>query len=77
MFQDMIDEATWIDDAETKSAAQEKLKVMDQMLGYPDELLDEDLVSGIYENVTIDLAASFLSNALSVLRNDAANKFSK
>ena len=73
----MIDEAEWIDDSATKKAAHKKLEVMEQMLGYPDELLDEDLVSGIYANVTVDLGASFLSNALTVLRNNAVNKFSK
>ena len=73
----MIDEAVWIDDDMTKKAALKKLEVMEQMLGYPDELLDEALVSAIYEDVDVDEDAPFLKNGLGVLRSNVVNSFSK
>eukprot|EP00094_Tigriopus_californicus_P006423 TCALIF_06186-PA protein Name:"Similar to MMEL1 Membrane metallo-endopeptidase-like 1 (Homo sapiens)" AED:0.09 eAED:0.09 QI:0/0.5/0.4/0.8/0.25/0.6/5/97/656 len=49
-FSDLIVNSNWMDDA-TIGEAQAKLDRMDQMIGYPDELLDEEKVTSLYEGL--------------------------
>ncbi|XP_059088728.1 neprilysin-2-like [Tigriopus californicus] len=51
-FSDLIVNSNWMDDA-TIGEAQAKLDRMDQMIGYPDELLDEEKVTSLYEGLEV------------------------
>ncbi|TRY81157.1 hypothetical protein TCAL_12081 [Tigriopus californicus] len=51
-FSELIVNSNWMDDA-TIGEAQAKLDRMDQMIGYPDELLDEEKVTSLYEGLEV------------------------
>ena len=47
-FAHMLHELSWMDE-ETKSEAKKKLEMMDQLIAYPDQLLDKDTIDGFYK----------------------------
>ncbi|XP_013771859.1 membrane metallo-endopeptidase-like 1 [Limulus polyphemus] len=51
-FVKMLDELHWMDE-KTKQKAKEKAHAIQSHIGYPDELLDEDKLTELYENLTV------------------------
>ena len=43
----MLEKVEWMDD-KTKERAKEKLNKMDQLIAYPDELLNQKIIDGFY-----------------------------
>ncbi|KPM06635.1 Neprilysin 2-like protein [Sarcoptes scabiei] len=58
-----INYATWMD-SRTKQSALDKLASMNFRIGYPDELLDDDLISKYYENLT--LTENYFENVIAL-----------
>ena len=48
-FKKVVEEVNWMDPL-TKSRALKKLEVMNNMIGYPDELTNEDIVTSTCAN---------------------------
>eukprot|EP00095_Tigriopus_kingsejongensis_P002953 snap_masked-scaffold243_size241480-processed-gene-1.14 protein:Tk02953 transcript:snap_masked-scaffold243_size241480-processed-gene-1.14-mRNA-1 annotation:"PREDICTED: neprilysin-2-like" len=65
-FKEILDDIDWMDDG-TKGKAYEKLAAMDQMIGFPDEILEEDKVTSMYKGVQIQEGQHF-QNILSLRR---------
>ena len=65
-FHGIIEDLDWMDD-ETKTKAQEKLNKMGQFIGYPEEILDEEIVEGFYEGLSMD-ESKYFDNLLSLAR---------
>ncbi len=59
-FTKIIDDLDWMDQ-KTKAKARQKMLKMDEFIGYPDELLDEEKVDGHHRGVDID-AGDFFGN---------------
>lgn len=57
-FKNMIEDADWLDEI-TREAALLKLHKMVSLVGYPDELFDDEILIKHYENITVDEAKLF------------------
>ncbi|CAM6054380.1 unnamed protein product [Sphagnum tenellum] len=67
----MLEDADWLDN-KTKHEAQHKLSAMKQFVGYPDEILDKNVVDELFDGVEMDEettleTASGLSSGISSL----------
>uniref|UniRef100_T1IPL6 Peptidase M13 N-terminal domain-containing protein n=1 Tax=Strigamia maritima TaxID=126957 RepID=T1IPL6_STRMM len=69
-FRKILDEVTWMDSG-TKEKAQDKLSGITKHVAYPDELLNNRLLDGLYQNITITSDDHF-ANLMSI-RRYAAN----
>lgn len=65
-FSELIVNSNWMDDV-TISKAQAKLDRMGQMIGYPDELLNEELVSNLYRGLQVS-EDQYLQNHLNRIK---------
>ncbi|KAJ9601452.1 hypothetical protein L9F63_000369, partial [Diploptera punctata] len=65
-FQELLSQTTWIDD-ETKELAAEKVNAMMLRIGYPDFILNPDILNEKYKTVRINLY-EFFENILNVLK---------
>jgi membrane metallo-endopeptidase-like protein 1 len=51
-FNDILDDIEWLDE-DTKESARLKLNFMDQVVGYSDEILEQDKIDGVYEDIEV------------------------
>lgn len=63
-------------DEDTKVKALDKLSKMDQMVAYPDEILDEELVAGEYANVIVK-PGRYFDNAISIGLNGKIDSYNE
>jgi len=77
-FENILRKVTWMDE-QTRQAAINKLHAMGQLIGYPEELLDNDKLENYYEKLEIDPNSYFLSalNVNSFETDYAFNKLRK
>ncbi|KAH7638002.1 neprilysin 2-like protein [Dermatophagoides farinae] len=67
-----IAHADWMD-TETRKHAMDKLNLMNFRVGFPDELLDDELVSDFYENLT--MTDDYFGNVIAVHKFEAESAF--
>lgn len=65
-FGEVLEEIDWMDD-ETKEQARKKLNGMLQMIGYPDELLNDEILAELHDPINID-KKDFFGSKLSVAK---------
>ncbi|TRY74682.1 hypothetical protein TCAL_12781 [Tigriopus californicus] len=74
-FKEILDELEWMDD-DTRARAHAKLAGMREMIGYPDEILDEDKVTAFYEGVVIK-EDQYYDNYMSLRKKARDTEFSR
>lgn len=72
-FSEILDELEWMDDA-TRARAHLKLEGMNQMIGYPEEILDEEKVIAFYEGVVIK-ENQYFDNYMSLRKKSRDREF--
>lgn len=74
-FSNLIADSDWMDE-ETIAKAQVKLEHMSEMIGYPDELLEEEKVTSMYEGLELD-DDQYLQNHLNGIKTYNKRSFWK
>ena len=53
-FSELLEENEWMDD-ETRAVARQKANLMNEKIGYPDSIMDPDLLALEYQKVSLAL----------------------
>ena len=74
-FSSMLRDSDWLDN-KTKDKAKKKLDTMDQFIGYPDELVNKDIMDEYYSNLEFS-EGNYFQNQLNIKKFDNSKIFGR